>query len=226
MNKSGRGGWPFIAAGLLLLACAAGLTAYNLYDNSRAGNEADAVSQALAVQIESRAALTRELQTEQAAELASDSPPAGQEAEASEEYREMALETVDGNDYIGILEVPSMHLSLPVMYEWDERRLKISPCRYAGSYYTDDLVICAHNYRRHFSPLRSISTGADVWLHTADGQDIHYIAVNVETIRPTAIEQMLDNDKNSDSESSWDLTLFTCTIGGQARWTLRCERAD
>ena len=40
----------------------------------------------------------------------------------------------------------------------------------------------------------------------------------VEQLERTAIEEMESGD--------WDLTLFTCTVGGAARVTVRCQRTD
>ena len=53
------------------------------------------------------------------------------------------------------------------MNEWDYTRLKISPCRFTGSYYSDDLVICAHNYMRHLGPLLQIGIGEDIYFTSA-----------------------------------------------------------
>ncbi|MBQ2041505.1 MAG: hypothetical protein II482_05095, partial [Lachnospiraceae bacterium] len=61
---------------------------------------------------------------------------------------------------------------------------------------------------------------------TVKGEQIHYIVSNVEQVKPTGIEEMIANSNNSDSTSEWDLTLFTCTLGGRTRYALRCVRAD
>ena len=139
-------------------------------------------------------------------------------------------------------------LKLPVMQKWDYSRLKIAPCRFSGSYFTDDLVICGHNYRRHFSPVKGIDIGENVYFVTVDNMVYHYKVSNRENLRPTSIEQMirnqnnvdedleiagtskdngyLDSDESNDPESygQWDLCLFTCTTGGQARCAVRCQR--
>ena len=138
----------------------------------------------------------------------------------------MPTEEIDGNRYIGVLEIPSLNLSLPVMYNWNYSQLRISPCRYSGSYYTDDLVICGHNYRTHFSPLKSLSPGDKVFFVTVMGERLPYVVSNIETVRPTAIEEMIDNSGNSSSSNEWDMTLFTCTTGGRARFAVRLEHND
>lgn len=141
--------------------------------------------------------------------------------------REMPTAIIDGYNYIGFLEIPSLGLSLPVMFDWDYERLHVSPCRYSGSYYSDDLVICAHNYARHFSPVKWINMNADVYFTNVAGETIHYVTNNIETVQPTAIEAMIENSNNSDfSQNDWDLTLFTCNTGGQTRCAVRCVRAE
>ncbi len=128
--------------------------------------------------------------------------------------------TVDGNLYIGYISVPSIGLSLPVMQDWDYNKLRISPCRYSGSVYTNDLVIAGHNYRTHFSSLRYQKPGTQVLFTDAEGNVYHYEIADLETLEPDQVEDMVT------SSDSWDLTLFTCTIGGRTRFTVRCIRTD
>ena len=124
---------------------------------------------------------------------------------------------LDGNYYIGYLSIPALGLELPVMAQWDYERLRIAPCRYTGSVKTDDLVIAAHNYSRHFGGISQFSGGEDVYFTDLDGMRYCYQVVKVETLEPTAVEEM--------SAGKYDLTLFTCTYGGASRVTVRCERS-
>ena len=142
----------------------------------------------------------------------------------AEAFEEMPTEIIDGESYIGILEIPSLDLILPVMENWDYDRLKISPCRYSGSYYSDDLVICAHNYARHFSPIKWINLGEDVYFTNVNGVRLHYKTSNIETVQPTQVDLMIGTDSNASSGDNWDLTLFTCNTGGQTRCAVRCVR--
>lgn len=133
---------------------------------------------------------------------------------------EMQTEIIDGRAYIGAIEIPALKLSLPVLADWSYDLLKIAPCRYAGSCYENNLVLCAHNYRSHFNALRWIDMGEDVYFTTVNGEVFHYITVNRETLQPGEVARMRETD------GCWDLTLFTCYIGGYSRCTVRCERAD
>lgn len=123
---------------------------------------------------------------------------------------------IDGYAYVGYLTIPGLDTDLPVMSEWDYTRLKIAPCRYSGSTKTDDLVIAAHNYSRHFGPLWEITEGEMIYFTDMDGKIWTYKVDAVETLLPTAVEEMTSGE--------WSLTLFTCTYGGQSRVTVRCDR--
>ncbi len=126
----------------------------------------------------------------------------------------MPTKTIDGYEYIGTLEIPKFGLKLPVMSAWSYPGLRIAPGRYTGSVWTKDLVICGHNYERHFGNLRYLEEGDTVIFTDVLNNVFEYEVALVETLAPTDVSKM--------TSSSWDLTLFTCTIGGASRVTVRC----
>ena len=109
-------------------------------------------------------------------------------------------------------------LELPVMSDWDYPRLRIAPCRYAGSSKSDNLVIAAHNYERHFGNLAKLSPGDVVSFTDMDDVVSRYAVVAVETLAPSDVENM--------TAGEYDLTLFTCTYGGGSRVAVRCDRVE
>lgn len=125
---------------------------------------------------------------------------------------------IDGYLYIGYLSIPALGLELPVMSDWDYTRLTIAPCRYSGSTKTDDLVIAAHNYARHFGGLSGLSGGEEVYFVDMDNVVSSYTVVCVEILSPTAVEEMTNGE--------YDLSLYTCTYGGRSRVTVRCDRTE
>jgi len=129
---------------------------------------------------------------------------------------DMPAVEIDGHRYIGRLEFPALELELPVMESWSYPNLKISPCRYSGSAYLGNLVIAAHNYRSHFSPVKQLPVGEEVYFTDMDGNVFHYEIAATEILEPTEIEKMIHGD-------DWDMTLFTCTYGGRTRFALRCK---
>ena len=202
--KTHRRGSILITLGALLIIGALGLTGYNIWDSNRAGEASSHISQGIAQARPDTlmAAPTFVLTTDAATP-------------------EMPTVEIDGYDYIGNVQIPEMGIDLPVMNDWDYNRLYVSPCRYVGSYFTDDMVICAHNYASHFGPVRDISIGAEVNFVTVDGYVYRYKVSNVETVQPTSIDKMIGTDGTGDG---WDLSLFTCHTGGQTRCAVRCIR--
>ena len=192
MKHKGKG---LIFTGLLLIAAALFLTGYNLFDQMRAQRSA----------AQAAAQLTEQLpQTSQ-----TDVPDYLLTPEM-----EMPVETIDGVDYVGVLRIPALALELPVINQWSYPLLKIAPCRYSGSAYQNNLVLCAHNYASHFGNLKNLHIGDAVTFTDMDGNLFTYQVAELETLPPQATEEMESGD--------WDLTLFTCTVGGQSRVTVRC----
>lgn len=194
--------------GLLLIAAALGLTVYNLYEDVRAMESASQVVEQLA-QITSASAETKPVTPEE--ETTPGEP-------LQEPSGEMPFKIVNGEQYIGTIKLPKYQLALPVISQWSYPRLKIAPCRYEGSVYTDDLIISAHNYQSHFGRIVELEEGDEVLFTDVDGNTVEYVVVKQETLEETDISEM--------SAGDWDLTLFTCTVGGTYRVTVRCERVE
>lgn len=200
MKAEKKIGKALMCAGGLCLAGAIFLSGYNFYDQSRAERE---VNESVSV-IE---------------ELTPETPI---DSEFDEPFYELAPDmempviTHEGVDYIGTLYVESLDLKLPVISEWSYPSLKKAPCRYTGSAYKDSLVIAAHNYQSHFGKLRNIEIGASIVFVDAEANRFEYRVVATEELFPSNVEDMISGE--------YDLSLFTCTIGGRTRFTVRCEK--
>ena len=73
----------------------------------------------------------------------------------------------------------------------------------------------AHNYSSHFGGLSQLSEGDSVIFTDMDGVTTNYQVVAQDILAPYAVEEMTSGD--------YDLTLFTCTYGGQSRVTVYCD---
>lgn len=129
---------------------------------------------------------------------------------------EMTESVIGGYSYIGYLSIPELGLELPVMSDWSYPRLRVAPCRYSGSTKTDDLVILAHNYARHFGRLRRLSPGDAIIFTDMNGVVTRYRVVELEEMSPYAVADMTSGE--------YDLTLFTCTYGGRTRFAIRSDQ--
>ncbi len=148
----------------------------------------------------------------------SEAAGAGKEGAAIYElHPEMTMPTVevDGHMYVGFLDIPAIERTLPVMETWSYPNLKIAPNRFVGTPYSHDMIICAHNYDRHFGKIKTLKEGDEVTFTDVYGDRFTYKVSEVIILQPTDVEEMKDPD-------DWDLTLFTCTIGGATRVTVRC----
>ncbi|MBE5843734.1 MAG: sortase [Butyrivibrio sp.] len=128
---------------------------------------------------------------------------------------EMKAVDVDGQSFIGIIDIPSIDIRLPIQAEWSQENAKQAPCRYKGSVYENDLIVAGHNYQRHFGNLNQLVSGDTVIVTDVDGRQYYYEVTYTETIGTYDVDKM--------DEGDWDFTVFTCTIGGASRVTVRCE---
>ena len=122
---------------------------------------------------------------------------------------------IDGEIYDGILTIPEIDLEMAVYDTWNEDLLRKSVCRYYGSAETSDLVIAGHNYRSGFGKLKELEPGDVIYFTDAEGVVYSYVVDVTEVLPGTAISEMIEND--------WNLSLYTCTYGGQSRFTVRCR---
>lgn len=210
MKSKTRLGNVLLAAGALFLAAALLLTGNNLVETYQAGQTSERLSQEVSSRIESQS---------QDADSLSQAALAGEE-ETPEYLRnpemEMPVEEIEGNGYIGLLEIPALGLSLPVMSQWSYPNLKLAPCRYSGSAYAGNFTIAGHNYSTHFGPIGGLNAGDSITFTDMQGNRFAYEVQVVETLEATAVADMVSEE--------WDLTLFTCDLSGESRITVRCLR--
>ena len=198
----------FTITGLLLFAAALALSAYNLWDDYRAEQSREKLLEEYRDKNQNISG-----EGEQAEE--SDGQIPDYQLNPEMEMPEITLEDLDGAACIGVLEIPKIDLKLPVLSEWSYPLLKKAPCRYSGSAYLDNLVIAAHNYRTHFGKLKELETGDEVIFTDAAGNRFEYKVAAVEALTPQSVEDMTSGE--------WALSLFTCTLDGKNRVTVRCD---
>ena len=215
-----RAGMICMILGAVLIGAALSLFLYNEWDSARAEECAEQVLEQMQKQTEDDAA---EEETE-------NENLGGEETERTEQENTLAdtddfgekMISIDGNEYIGWISIPSISLELPVMAQWSEEGLKTAPGRYAGSLAEDNLVIAGHNYRRHFSPIKWLEPGTEVSFTDAEERVRYYEIEETEELLPYQVDAMITKTETD----TWDLTLFTCTTSGQARCAVRCKRID
>jgi len=205
MRSTKRRNLLLMLVGFSMIVCAFILVHHNL---NEAANAAIA-SQAAVIQLKSAPSYD-EQPTQTPAPIAEEQPDLSNQ--------KMPVKIIDGEEYIGILNIPALDLSLPVISQWNLPALKKAPCRYEGSVYTGDLILCAHNYDQHFGRLQQVKAGDRIEFEDMNGNLFIYQAVQFEQLGKKQVNEMHQGD--------WDLTLFTCVKGGQKRHTVRCSLVD
>lgn len=201
--------------GAVLILSALLLFLHNRQEAERAGEEAEILMADLEQWMQAQ---------ETVAPIHRDEPDPEEGTEPAEEATEETIPAelpvvwVNGYDYVGYLEILALNLKLPVLGEWDYSRLQVAPCRQFGSSRTDDLVIAAHNFARHFGRLRTLSQGDTVTFTDMDGIVNTYAVAEIESIDPENVDAVLN--------SGHDLALYTCTPGGGTRVAVFCDRVE
>ncbi len=95
----------------------------------------------------------------------------------------MPVIEIDGYDYIGVLQIPSLDLTLPV-YSHGHPALQIAPCRYEGSAYDGGLVIAGHNFDSHFGNLSRLEPGDEIRFIDLSGHTFTYAVAETEVRTP------------------------------------------
>lgn len=194
----------FIILGLLLLAAALVLTGCILFEEKRAEK----------LSLSAVAELIELIESQDESKDNTANPNEIPEYILNPDMK-MPVKKINGMDYIGVLRVPALNLKLPVLNKWSYDNLTVSPCRYIGSVYLNNLIIAAHNYRSHFAYLRELQQGDSVSFTDMSCNRFNYEVVETEILLPEQVDEMKSGD--------WDLTLFTCTFGGEYRITVRCK---
>jgi len=183
-------GYIYIVIGILLIFIAAYIVRENLNESAEAGSASD----------------------ENLVKVIEQMPDSVLPADFS---GPMPVVDVEGRSFIGTVQIPSLGLLLPIQDEWSSDNAKVSVCRYKGSAYDNDLIVCGHNYVEHFGTLPDLTTGSEVIVTDMNGISFHYKVANIETLGAYDVEEM--------EAGEWDFTMFTCTVGGSNRVTVRCE---
>lgn len=122
---------------------------------------------------------------------------------------------IDDKEYVGIIEVPKIGVSLVVNKTLDNNNLKKTPCVYNGNINDGNFIIAAHNSYSHFGELYKLEIGDEVNFTDTEGKVYKYKVEKQEQLENNQVDEMLNTD--------YDLTLFTCTPGGKYRVTIRCN---
>ena len=90
----------------------------------------------------------------------------------------MSVLSIDGADFVGIIEMPRYESTLPVCANWGH--LTKYPCRFSGSIYDSTLQIGATSQKGQYDFYREISVGDTVIFTDVEGNQYTYTVTNLQ----------------------------------------------
>ena len=85
--------------------------------------------------------------------------------------------SIDGIDFVGVLEIPRYESSLPVCADWGD--ISKYPCHFSGSVYDRTLQIGATSQRGQYDFYREMSVGDTVFFTDMEGNRYTYSVTNI-----------------------------------------------
>ncbi len=210
MKKQHMWCW-IVVAGAMLLAAALFLVLYNLHEDEESRKASEVILTELQQEISEHPVPTEPEPTRPINDLYAEYETEPETAA----YTDPSLE-IDDSVYVGVISIPDLGVELPVMQTWSYPNLRVAPCVYSGAAASGDLIIAAHNYKSHFGRLSSLYSGSLIYFTDVSGRVYEYEVVQTDTIGGYDAPSMREG-----GGTAWNLTLFTCTLSGRSRVSVR-----
>ena len=125
----------------------------------------------------------------------------------------MATLSVDGIDFVGILEMPRFESALPVCEDWGS--VSKYPCRFDGSVYDRTLKIGLTSQKGQFDFYREISVGDAVSFIDAEGNRFGYRVSDIRYEKSASLDALTAKDSS--------LTLFVKNMYSREYIVIFCD---
>ena len=122
--------------------------------------------------------------------------------------------SVDGKDFIGVLEIPSLGRTLPVFSKWDTGSLGRYPCRFTGTAYDGSLIIGGSDRAGQFRGFDTLNVGATVTVTDMTGAVFTYEVKRIDRASHAGAEVL--------TRGEYDLVLFVQDAFAMEYIIIRC----
>ena len=127
----------------------------------------------------------------------------------------MPVLEINDVDYVALIEIPSLNLSLPVADVWNSQKLYHSPARFYGSCYDHSLVIGGADNSYQFSFCDKIDNGTVIIVTDMTGTQFSYTVSRVDRSKSAERNWLISRD--------YDLTLFCRDALSMEYVAVRCS---
>ena len=126
----------------------------------------------------------------------------------------MATLQLNGDDFIGVIDIPTFDVLLPVYAKWDKTKTSSFPCHYSGSLYDGSLILGGSSADGQLNFVKDISIGDKVFF--TDTHGVKY-SLKVSDIRRTTdvSRESLENREGdviifARNPLSFEYTIISC----------------
>ena len=129
--------------------------------------------------------------------------------------KDMPALEVEGENFVGIVDVPAYSVSLPVKSAWDKWDVLKYPCRYEGSIYEENLIIGGCDNEGQFDFLENISIGDSVFITDVTGARYSYAVSDIKDIKKASKDEFYNFE--------YDVLLFSKKTFGKGYTVAACK---
>lgn len=132
------------------------------------------------------------------------------------------LETVNlsGYEVTGILQIPDLNRSWPIIASGDAAATAKIPSIYGGNPASGDLVIADSANNQQFARLKDLPDGSKVVFIDISGREYRYQLATVETV-PSKKQSAISRHRER-----WDAAIFTPNFSGRSQIVTRLVKAE
>lgn len=114
---------------------------------------------------------------------------------------------------IGLIEIPKINISYPILSNSNENLLKISVCRFSGPLpnRVGNMCIAGHNYNNTlmFSKLNKLNIGDSIYISDLNNTKLEYVIYNKFRVKQ-------NNLNCTENSNEVEITLITCNEGNNS----------
>lgn len=132
------------------------------------------------------------------------------------------LETVNlsGYEVTGILQIPDLNRSWPIIASGDAATTAKIPSIYGGNPASGNLVITDSADNRQFSRLKDLPDGSEVVFTDISGREYRYQIATVETVPSSKLSAI------SRHRERWDAAIITPNFSGRSQLVTRLVKSE
>ena len=103
---------------------------------------------------------------------------------------------IDGDSFVGIIEVPVYESKLPIYASWDTDKLNRFPCRFFGSVYNKTLMIGGSENDGQFDFITQISLGDSVCITDTMGVRYTFQVSSIRRCKDISADKLLSEESS------------------------------